>query len=108
MNTIYLDGFESKEDIIREFKLEPNILDDCEIIVACYDLSEAYSGDAFVLYKTNGVYYEVNDSHCSCNGLEYWEPEAVTEAQLKIRYDSKYSYGAFMFSKKVLKEHFGW
>lgn len=41
-----------------------------------------YSGSAFVLFEQDGKLYEVNGSHCSCNGLEgQWEPE---ETDLKV------------------------
>lgn len=44
-----------------------NFPTDEEMIAAIYNY-EDYSGYAFVLYKKDGKFYEVNSSHCSCNG----------------------------------------
>lgn len=56
-----------------------------EILLASYSY-ENYSGDAFVLFRREGKFYEVNGSHCSCYGLEgQWEPEEVTIDALRYR-----------------------
>lgn len=58
-----------------------------EIILAAYG-DDNYSGDAFVLFRKDGKLYEVNGSHCSCNGLEgQWEPEETTAEALRHRLD---------------------
>lgn len=45
-----------------------------------------YDAWAFILYKKDGVLYEVNGSHCSCHGLEnQWEPEETTLEALEHR-----------------------
>ena len=58
-----------------------------DILCAAYD-HESYSGDAFVLFRKDGKLYEVNDSHCSCYGLQSWEPEETTKQALLNRSDS--------------------
>ena len=56
-----------------------------EILLAAYQY-EAYSGEAFVLFRRDGKLYEVNGGHCSCYGLEgQWEPEETTLAALTHR-----------------------
>ena len=56
---------------------------DEEIIFASYHV-DGYEGGAFVLFWRDGQLYEVNSSHCSCNGLE-WDPEPTTWAALAAR-----------------------
>ena len=56
-----------------------------DILIAVYQ-AEAYSGSAFVLFLRGDQLFEVNGSHCSCNGLEEcWNPEETTWAALKLR-----------------------
>lgn len=65
-----------------------------EVLLASYG-SENYGGDAFVLFRRDGVLYEVNGGHCSCHGLgsqgysgdrdTQWEPEATTVESLRHR-----------------------
>lgn len=106
---VYIDGWNSLEDVLRDFEIEASEVEGFNIIVAAYDTSEAYSGDAFVLLEKEGKYYEVNGGHCSCYGLEdQWSLEESAEEALKIRYDAEYSYGGFRIAKPVLQQHFGW
>lgn len=92
-----LGGFVNKEDIAHQFAgggiTEENILkelNDSEILVASY-INEAYEGYAFILYSKNGVLYEVNGSHCSCNGLEgQWSPEETNFEAISMRYTNEY------------------
>lgn len=45
-----------------------------------------YEGHSFVVFMKNGKLYEVNGSHCSCNGLEdCWQPEETSFAALMFR-----------------------
>lgn len=58
---------------------------DEKILFASYTY-EDYSGNAFVLFTKNGKLFEVNGSHCSCDGLEYqWTPEEVNLKELRHR-----------------------
>lgn len=51
-----------------------------EVLYACY-VQESYEGDAHVVYIKDGVVYEVEAHHCSCNGPE-WHPKATTALEL--------------------------
>lgn len=71
-------GFSGVQELIKEFEISESELDGAEIILAYYSY-EDYSGEAFVLFRQVGHYYEVNASHCSCFGLEgQWNPEQTT------------------------------
>lgn len=81
--TAYLSEFKERKDI--EDAYECKIPDSAEILLAYYGYG-SYCGASFVLYRDGGKLYEVNGSHCSCNGLEgQWEPEETTVAALKAR-----------------------
>lgn len=58
---------------------------ECKILFAYYCYQD-YSGEAFVLVEQDGKLYEVNGSHCSCNGLEgQWDLEATSVEALAHR-----------------------
>lgn len=60
-------------------------LEGAEVLFAAYG-GRGYEGSAFVLYRKDGKLYEVNGSHCSCNGLEgQWSPEETNLESLKLR-----------------------
>lgn len=81
--SVYLEEFKSKEDIENAYACK--IPDDAEILLAYYGYG-SYCGASFVIYRQNGNLYEVNGSHCSCNGLEgQWEPEETTVTALRMR-----------------------
>ena len=70
--------------VLREFKETETRPMDVQILVAAYN-TPIYEGRAFVVYrdKRDGKIYEVNASHCSCNGLEgQWRPEEVVVEEL--------------------------
>lgn len=83
-------GFEDFDDMRRQFVGYNGILSSIdvkpsEVLLAVY-IQESYEGAAFVLYRRNGVLYEVNGSHCSCYGLEgQWKPEETSWAALLMR-----------------------
>src|SRR5690242_2636394 len=82
---MYLDRFDNKEDIAREFSFDVSELDGCRVVFAAYKY-EDYSGSALVLFTKGDKLYEVNGSHCSCNGLEgQWSPEETSMEALKMR-----------------------
>lgn len=73
----------------RDHKIQPK--EDKDVIYANYH-TESYEGTAWVLFKCDGVLYEVCGSHCSCNGLEEcWSPEATTYTAIVAR-PTGYSY----------------
>lgn len=71
-----------EEGMLGDFDIGPEALKGAEVLLASYAY-EDYSGAAFVLFRRDGVLYEVHGSHCSCYGLEgQWEPEATDAATL--------------------------
>ncbi|WEM34432.1 hypothetical protein [Xanthomonas phage X1] len=83
---IFMGSWSDREDMIADFchydgegrERVKNYLDDAQIILAYYE-SSGYEGDAFVLFRKWGKYYEVSGGHCSCYGLEgQFEPEETT------------------------------
>lgn len=97
MNLPYVNGWDSKEAMIKDwegvysgdalrFELVNKYLH-VEVLLASY-VTPAYSGSAFVLFRDtrDNKLYENHGSHCSCMGLEdQWEPEAVDLESLKHR-----------------------
>lgn len=91
MNTVDLTPF-CKEEVIKEFsgyydnsnEVE-NTLSGAELLVSFYEI-DGYEGSAYVLYRKDGKLFEVEGSHCSCNGLEdCWGPVETTPAALKMK-----------------------
>lgn len=77
------DGFDDAADVFSEFGMKP--IDGVDIRIAIYDRGH-YEGSAIVIYRSpSGQLYEVNESHCSCHGLEDWNPEKTTIAALRMR-----------------------
>lgn len=93
---IYLnDWAESGEQgMLDDFGINKDALDGAQIIVASYTY-EDYSGDAYVLFKRDGKFWEVHGSHCSCYGLSegdylgdsqtQWQPEEADTAAILHR-----------------------
>lgn len=82
----YFGEFEGKK-ISDEFDVgedQEKYIDSLDIICAAYNC-ETYEGDAFVLFRKDGKLYEVNDSHCSCYGLQDFEPEETTKEALLLK-----------------------
>lgn len=77
----YRGEFSSRADVESSFAV--TLSENTHILLATYDCPD-YDGYAFVLFERDGKLYEVNSSHCSCNGLE-WEPEETTWEALKMR-----------------------
>jgi hypothetical protein len=91
LKPIYWNGFlkrtvkESEDYMIKEFCIQPDILQNIQILFATYDISE-YDGYAFILFKKDNKLYEVNASHCSCYGLEgQWKPGKAFIPELRHR-----------------------
>jgi len=73
-----------KRDLAKR-ELPPGFPTADEVVFACYTY-EDYSGRAMVLYTRNGQLFEVEGSHCSCNGLEgQWGGGPVTWDALALR-----------------------
>jgi len=98
---VFLGGFDNKESVEENFQTK--LSDDIEIMLATYN-HESYEGSAYVLFKQNGMLFEVNADHCSCYGLEgQWEPSEVTKAELMHRLE-KGTYFTFCNCKQELLE----
>lgn len=91
---MYLGNFIDRENMMANFEISEETLEGCRILFAAYE-NESYEGYAMVIFSKDGKLYEVNGSHCSCNGLEgQWEPEETSLEALKIR---NYSYGNLQY-----------
>lgn len=56
-----------------------------QIVYAAYE-TPSYDGYALIVWKRDdGTLMENNDSHCSCYGLERWEPEETSKEALLMR-----------------------
>lgn len=87
MESIFLNDWADKgiERLKSDFEITDDELEGVEILLASYTY-ECYSGDAFVLFRKDGKYFEVNGGHCSCYGLEdQWEPEEASLDELYHR-----------------------
>lgn len=85
MKTVYLGLFTGIDSILAQFQILPREVKELDILLAYYNYEE-YSGTAYVLFKKDGKYFEVQGSHCSCYGLEnQWEPLEVTLESLLHR-----------------------
>jgi len=79
---MFLSGFANIEDVGNQFEID---MKGINIVIASYDYRN-YDGRAFVLFEQDGMFFEVNASHCSCYGLEgQWEPEEVSWDELQNR-----------------------
>ena len=75
------------------------------ILFASYGQAN-YSGDAWVLFEEDGKLYEVNGSHCSCNGLEgQWDPEEVTLEEIEYRLlNGTFGFGNDVWAENVFRK----
>lgn len=89
----YLTNFSSKEDVLEQYCAPDNALDGVVVYLAWYGYG-SYDGESLVIFEKDGKLYEVNGSHCSCNGLEgQWEPEETTWEALNMKKLGNYSDG---------------
>ncbi|SRR5260221_255183 len=80
----YYDCWKCWDDVENDYHTDTP--PDKDIIYAGYTY-EWYSGNALLVFTKNGKLYENNDSHCSCNGLERWNPEETSVSALLMRQD---------------------
>lgn len=71
-----------------------------EVIYAVYN-QESYEGSAFILFEREGKLFEASESHCSCNGLENFEPEETSWEALAMR--PRYRQSEFL--GKLIEQH---
>lgn len=87
----YIGEFSSKEDVLRNFNVDESALEGGEILMAWYGYG-SYDGEAFVLVRKDGKFFEVYGSHCSCYGLEdQWELEETNITALAMKNFGDYS-----------------
>jgi hypothetical protein len=80
MMPIFKGNFSCKEDVEEQFATKI----DGTILYAAYD-SPAYEGYAYVVLLVDGELYDVEASHCSCNGLEEcWSPQKSSIKAIKM------------------------
>ena len=74
--------------LMQDFALSSRELDGVELLLASYSY-DAYSGEAFVLFRHSGVLFEVNASHNSSDDIRgQWEPEDTFIRALQFRLDN--------------------
>lgn len=78
----YYDQWTDRADVANDYG--ENTPTEEEIVFAGYTY-EDYSGSALIVWVRDGKWYENNDGHCSCYGLENWSPEETSAAALKMR-----------------------
>lgn len=71
---MFYGEFSNEEDVCKEFAIDSI---DGVIIFAAYEI-DGYDGSADVIFVSQGKFFHVQGSHCSCYGLEdQWEPEEM-------------------------------
>ena len=81
----YIELFANSDDVIREYRAPKDALLGARVWLAWYGYLD-YAGSSLVIFEKDGVLYEVNGSHCSCDDLEgQWEPEETSWAALYVR-----------------------
>lgn len=76
------------DGVKNDFEIDQSELDGVEVLLASYSY-QCYEGDAFVLFRKDGLLFEVNGGHCSCYGLEgQWEPEETSVEALRKRIEA--------------------
>lgn len=79
---IFEGDFSSIDDVIG---WAPEELRKYEVLYAEYDTSRGHEGHAICLYRKDEKLFEVHCSHCSCNGLDEWEPEETIAEAILMR-----------------------
>lgn len=73
------------DTLLQQFGIGSKSIEGIEFLLGSYT-HDAYSGEAFVLYRRGGMLFEVNASHASTDGMEgQWEPEETLVAALRHR-----------------------
>jgi hypothetical protein len=81
----FVENFKSVKDITDSYHGGAEDLKGAVIHLAWYGYG-SYCGSSLVIYEKTGKLYEVNGSHCSCNGLEgQWSPEETSWSALAMR-----------------------
>lgn len=78
----YYDIWDSRDGVVGDYG--DDVPPEEQIVYAGYTY-ESYSGDAIVVFVSDGKWYENHDGHCSCYGLENWSPEETTPEAILMR-----------------------
>ncbi len=82
---VFFNNFSSAEEVFETYCAPMEWRDGLTFVYADYE-TPGYEGNSFVVFVKDGKLYEVNGSHCSCNGLEEsWRPEETSFAALMFR-----------------------
>lgn len=76
----YYDGFTDYASLPYAGQIPP----EDDIVYAGYTY-EDYTGSALIVFTKDGEWWENNDGHCSCYGLEEWAPEKTSREALLMR-----------------------
>lgn len=99
MKKIYLDNFDCREDVEREFEVKLD--DECEILLAIYTYGD-YDGDAMVIGRRGETLFMMEASHCSCYGLEgQWNEDETSLATLKYMLENGKIFHRFGVTQEV-------
>lgn len=81
---------EVKGILVTDFEIKKEDLKGCRIVVAyCSVGSWGCDSSAFIIFKKDNKFYEVNGSHCSCYGFEgQWQPEEINDLNEVIKRDN--------------------
>lgn len=97
----YFDLFQNYEDMKQWFGSEL-VPTDRQVLFAVYSY-EDYSGEAFCIFKIGRKLYEAHDAHCSCNGLENWNPEETSWEALAMRPNTGWGQEADKYLQELVK-----
>lgn len=83
-----------EQDVFASWDGSKEGLEGAALVIAFYD-TYGYEGGAEALFIRDGEWFQVSDSHCSCNGLSNWEPtQSTAEALLMQKAFSSEEYKA--------------
>lgn len=106
----FVQNFADVEDVITAYKAPADALEGAVIHLAWYGYGD-YCGGSLIVFEKDGKLWEVNGSHCSCNGLEEcgWSPEETSWEALDMRQLSSYEgvESAGEILQKVVEAHLG-
>lgn len=107
---MYLEDFQSIDDIKKEFEITDEDLQGVEILYAVYRI-DSYEGESLILFKKDDKLFIVDASHCSCHGLEGgWCPIETNEEVLKKEIDAKIRHRVREFESFIefCRNYFKW
>jgi hypothetical protein len=80
-------GFDSVEDMLFQWEGARDALTKPGAEVVYYEYDQAdYEGSALCIFRRDGEWYQATCSHCSCNGLDAFEPVRVTPKALLMQH----------------------